>query len=64
MEAESQSDLVKPALVVKERVEAATGLPGVKGGGAHGKSSWELGRPRQRVKNRLDAGNHNGIEAG
>jgi len=39
MEAVSQSDLVKPALVVKERVRAATGLPGVKGDGAHGKSN-------------------------
>jgi len=46
MEAVSQSDLVKPALVVKERVRAATGLPGVKGDGAQGKSNWELGRPR------------------
>ena len=46
MEAVSQSDLVKPALVAKERVRATTGLPGVKGDGAQGKSNWELGRPR------------------
>ena len=46
MEAVSLSDVVKPALVVKERVRAATGLPGVKGDGAQGKNSWELGRPR------------------
>ena len=46
MEAVSQSDLVKPALVAKERVRATTGLPGVKGDGAQGKRNQELGRPR------------------
>ena len=46
MEAVSPSDKVKPAPVVKERVRAATGLPGVKGDGAQGKRDQELGRPR------------------
>ena len=62
-EAVSLPKVVKPATGGEERARAATGLPGVKGGGAHGKSSGELGRSRQQVKNRLEAGNHTPLPA-